>query len=205
MLTLLTLLAALSAPDPSELVRAVQRHYRELVDLRAQFVQRQLNRALGQALEERGEVYFQKPRRMRWEYREPEIKLFVSDGERAWWYLPGERQVQLLTPDLERIPTLILVGGRDLLGDYTARWAREAPRRSGNRTIELIARAPAAEYPACVLEVDPSSHRIERLLVDDAVGNRAEYRFEQARENPGLDAELFQFSPPAGVEVIELR
>src|SRR5436309_15861056 len=31
---------------------------------------------------------------MRWEYRSPREKLFLSDGKDAWFYLPGDRQVR---------------------------------------------------------------------------------------------------------------
>jgi hypothetical protein len=35
-----------------------------------------------------------KPGKMRWEYRSPREKLFVSDGRDAWFYVPGDRQVR---------------------------------------------------------------------------------------------------------------
>src|SRR5437667_12514181 len=31
---------------------------------------------------------------MRWEYRSPREKLFLSDGKDAWFYLPGDRKVR---------------------------------------------------------------------------------------------------------------
>ena len=35
-----------------------------------------------------------KPGKMRWEYRSPREKLFVSDGRDAWFYVPGDRQAR---------------------------------------------------------------------------------------------------------------
>ncbi|HEX9636582.1 MAG TPA: outer membrane lipoprotein carrier protein LolA [Acidobacteriota bacterium] len=211
----------LAGADATDLVRRVQARYDRLRDLRAEFVQRQLNRALGSPIEERGLVYMKRPNQMRWEYRAPERKLFVSDGERAWWYLPEENQVQVLRPDLSQAPTLLL-GGTPLLQQYQASWAEsERPRRDGNRMVRLQARpqptGPAArgaerdpaqadppDYPTCWLEIDPARATIERLLLEDAVGNRAEYRLEHIVENPGLDPALFRFTPPAGVDLVEL-
>ena len=31
---------------------------------------------------------------MRWEYRSPKEKLFISDGQAVWFYLPAERQLR---------------------------------------------------------------------------------------------------------------
>ena len=35
-----------------------------------------------------------KPGKMRWEYRSPREKLFVSDGKDAWFYVPADRQAR---------------------------------------------------------------------------------------------------------------
>jgi outer membrane lipoprotein carrier protein len=204
MLATLLLVLLTTTPDATDLVSRVQAHYDALRDLRAEFVQRQLNRALGAALEERGMVYMKRPRQMRWEYREPERKLLVSDGRQAWWYLPEDHQVQVMDHDLDRAPTLLL-GDRRLLEQYAASWARfERPRKSGNRMVRLEAKQDGTDYPSCLLEIDPASATIERLVLEDAVGNRAEYRLERVLENPGLDPKLFHFVPPPGVEVVPL-
>ena len=41
-----------------------------------------------------GTLWLKKPGKMRWEYRSPRDKLFLSDGKDAWFYVPGERQVR---------------------------------------------------------------------------------------------------------------
>src|SRR5712675_2944691 len=39
-------------------------------------------------------LWLKKPGKMRWEYRSPREKLFVSDGKDAWFYVPGDRQAR---------------------------------------------------------------------------------------------------------------
>ncbi|OFV84425.1 MAG: hypothetical protein A3B65_06040, partial [Acidobacteria bacterium RIFCSPHIGHO2_02_FULL_67_57] len=85
---------ALRAAEPAvkDVVRAVERRYNQTRTLEADFIQRY---TLGSTtLVESGRVYFQKPGRMRWEYESPEKKLFLADGEYAYFYVPEEQQVR---------------------------------------------------------------------------------------------------------------
>ena len=43
---------------------------------------------------ESGQVFLRRPGLMRWEYREPSGKLFLSDGETIHFYLPDRKQVR---------------------------------------------------------------------------------------------------------------
>ena len=50
---------------------------------------------------------------MRWEYRSPKEKLFLSDGKDAWFYIPGDRQVRRTSVkklDDLRSPLALLLG-----------------------------------------------------------------------------------------------
>ena len=62
---------------------------------------------------ESGTLWLKKPRKMRWEYRSPKEKLFISDGEVVWFYMPAERQVRKTTLkklDDVRSPLAFLLG-----------------------------------------------------------------------------------------------
>src|SRR5579872_187833 len=43
---------------------------------------------------ESGTLWLKKPGKMRWEYRSPKEKLFVSDGKDAWFYVPDDKQAR---------------------------------------------------------------------------------------------------------------
>jgi len=47
-----------------------------------------------------------KPGKMRWEYRSPREKLFVSDGTSAWFYVPGDRQAR--KTDARKLDDIVL-------------------------------------------------------------------------------------------------
>src|SRR5438876_4928427 len=85
-------LAANPSSDVHVIARAVDNHYNHLQTLHAEFTE--TYRGAGIERTESGSLWLKKPGKMRWEYRFPKEKLFLSDGKDAWFYLPGDRQVR---------------------------------------------------------------------------------------------------------------
>ena len=79
-------------PEVAQLARAVDEHYNHLRSLESDFTE--IYRGEGAERVESGTLWLKKPRKMRWEYRSPKEKLFISDGEAVWFYLPKERQLE---------------------------------------------------------------------------------------------------------------
>ena len=97
----LLLASLMSAPagaeDVHSIAAAVDEHYNHLRTLQAEFTEEY--RGAGMERTEAGTVWLakggsKKPGKMRWEYRSPREKLFVSDGRDAWFYVPGDRQAR---------------------------------------------------------------------------------------------------------------
>src|SRR6266567_617365 len=87
----------------------------------AQAVVRRVEELHGREVTERGVVSIKRPGRMRWEYKDPEAKTFVSDGRRFYFYVPADHQVIVRQQDEERsIPSLLLAGKGDILGQFAA-------------------------------------------------------------------------------------
>ena len=98
-------------PDVHTLARAVDEHYNHLRTLEAEFTE--VYRGAGIERTEAGTLWLKKPGKMRWEYRSPREKLFVSDGHEAWFYVADDRQARK-TPvsklDDIRSPLALLLG-----------------------------------------------------------------------------------------------
>src|SRR5687768_15622891 len=75
----------------AELAAALQKKYATVRDFSADFVQTYRGGVLNRQLKDTGRVMVSKPGRMRWEYKTPEEKLFVSDGSRVYWYVPQDK------------------------------------------------------------------------------------------------------------------
>ncbi|HYL12203.1 MAG TPA: outer membrane lipoprotein carrier protein LolA, partial [Terriglobales bacterium] len=83
---------AAAQPNVHAVAEAVDNYYNHLRSLQAEFTE--VYRGNGMERTESGTLWLKKPRKMRWEYRSPREKLFVSDGQDAWFYVPGEQQAR---------------------------------------------------------------------------------------------------------------
>src|SRR5204863_5216476 len=93
-LSLAMLLMIFQSPGPSldSLVSGVERSFATMKYCSADFVQI-FQDPLNQKQQESGHLYLMRPRMMRWEYKKPEEKLFVSDSKNVYLYVPADRQV----------------------------------------------------------------------------------------------------------------
>jgi outer membrane lipoprotein carrier protein len=187
-------------PSPAEaLARRIEARHRGVHDLTARFVQTYRSGALGREVVEKGVLSLKPPSRMRWEYRDPEKKTFVSDGKTSYFYVPADRQViRRDTADARDLPAMLLSGHADIVGTFDV--ALETGP-AGLQRLRLTPRKAEPEIEKLYVDVD-GGDRIRAILVVDAQGNRSQFAFEDIRENVGLDDRLFRFEVPRGVEVI---
>jgi outer membrane lipoprotein carrier protein len=204
-LTLLPALAANSSPDVHAIAQAVDNHYNHLQTLQTDFVETYRGAGIGRT--ESGSLWLKKPGKMRWEYRSPKEKLFLSDGKDAWFYLPGDRQVRRTSVkklDDLRSPLGFLLGKTRLEKelDGLSLAPDVAPVTPGNLVLRGVPKAMADRIGEVILEITPDRRivRIQFEEVDEAV---TEYRFSEQKENAAISDQRFKFTPPAGVEVME--
>jgi outer membrane lipoprotein carrier protein len=182
------------------LLRRVEERQARTSDLVARFVQGYRSGMLGREIVERGVVSIKRPGRMRWEYKDPEPKLFVSDGRSFWFYVPADKQVIVREQDDQRsLAGRLLSGKGGLLDEFDAALAE--PLEEGVLRLQLTPRQSETELKRAFVDVEPSG-RIRSILIEDLQGNRTRFRFENVRENAGLPDKLFHFELPPGVEVI---
>lgn len=186
-------------------VAALQRKYSGMRDLRMDFVQ-----SYGwpgrRPRTESGQVFLRRPGLMRWEYREPSGKLFLSDGETIHFYLPDRKQVQKSRVGRSRdrrLPFLFLLGRGDLKKDFSRiEWAREKPFFAGNRVLAATPGKAAGPLAEVLMEYDPGRMQLQRVALIERGGARNDFIFTNIRENAGLGKDLFEFQAPAGVEAV---
>src|SRR4029453_4150805 len=76
-------------PSPPEIAAQVQQKYDAVRDFSADFIHEAESGVLRKKLVERGTVMVRKPGKMRWAYKAPEEKLFISDGSKMYMYTPA--------------------------------------------------------------------------------------------------------------------
>ena len=197
--------ASAATTDVHAIAQVVDNHYNHLKSFQAEFTE--LYRGNGIDRTESGTLWLKKPRKMRWEYRSPREKLFVSDGQDAWFYVPGERQARRQPfKKLEdmRSPLGFLLGKtrleKELKGLTTALDVK--PMQAGNTVLRGTPKGMEDRVTQVLIEVTPESH-ISRIVLQGADDAVTEYRFTEVKEDLPLADNKFQFKPPPGVETIE--
>jgi outer membrane lipoprotein carrier protein len=191
--------------DASVIARAVDNRYNHLRSLQAEFTE--IYRGPGIERTESGTLWLKKPGKMRWEYRSPREKLFLSDGKNAWFYLPADRQAWH-TPvrklDDLRSPLAFLLGKTKLENELRGlSLAPDAtPSTAGNVLLRGVPNGMADRVNQVMLEITPTD-QIGRIILAEHDGSVTEYVFTQPKENVDVAEDRFRFVRPPGVEVIE--
>ena len=196
---------SLSQEKVHQLAQAVDDHYNHLRSLQADFTE--IYRGEGTEREESGTLWLKKPRKMRWEYRSPKAKLFISDGQSVWFYLPGEKQLRKTAfrkLDDVRSPIAFLLGKTKLEKELQglSKASDQAPLAAGNTVLRGVSQAMADQVSEVLLEITPG-FQIVRIVLMDPDGGATEFRFTGWKENLELTDSQFHFSPPPGVETVE--
>jgi len=204
-IAVLTLAISAPALDLDQVVRKVDQRYNRLHTLQTQFTE--IYQGGGMDRTESGMLLLKKPGKMRWEYRSPREKLFLSDGKDAWFYLPGERQVRkssMSKLDDLRSPLGFLLGKTRLEKELQGlSFAPDvAPLNQGDFVLRGVPKGMAERVSQVLLEVTPEG-QIDRITLEQADGSVTEYRFSGQKEDTPIADASFHFEPPAGTEVVE--
>lgn len=207
---LLPLLSHLSAAETplDGYVRALESSYRGVRTLRAEFTQTYIWG--GRKRVESGTVCFAKRGRMRWDYRKPIEKLFVSDGKKVFFYVPEDKQATHTTVKSSedfRVPFRLLLSRLNLREIFARiEFADEAlDAAPGNRVLRAFPKQRLEEaYDRVLFEVTPSAD-IHRLVIFYPDRSSMEFEFSRIEKNVALSPSLFRFAPPPGTEVIDQR
>jgi outer membrane lipoprotein carrier protein len=196
---------ATSPVDVRTLAAAVDAHYNGLGSLETNFTE--VYHGAGMDRTESGTLWLKKPGKMRWEYRSPREKLFISDGKVVWFYVPADRQARRQpAKKLEdlRSPLAFLLGktklekelrGLSLAPDVTA-------MESGGVVLRGVPQAISDQISEVLLEITPN-HEIRQISLQDVDGSTTEYRFSDQKVDAAVANARFEFRPPAGTEIVE--
>jgi outer membrane lipoprotein carrier protein len=185
----------------------LQQRYAGIRTISANF--HQTYRAPGIEMVESGALWMEKPGLMRWEYRDPESKLFVADGREMFLYTPEDRQVlvsRLSVRDLHSAPLQFLLGKGDLEKDFRASPEEQLkPAMQSTVVLRLIPRSSERDYEYVVLEVDEKTYELRRIVIKEKSGSTSEFTLTDITTNIKIEGRKFQFKIPKGVEVVRME
>jgi chaperone LolA len=200
--------AGFNAPQSEldNLIKRIEARYGRMRGLAAEFEQTYSGPGIG-TRRERGRLFLQRPRRMRWEYDPAPGKLFIVNGREVWFYVPADREATHADAGSvsdARFPFLFLLGATNLRRLFRSISIADNSDAQEARTLRLIPRDKVAGLREVLLEVF-SDGRISRIRILDEGGAMSEVTLMNVRENFIAPAEAFQFRPPPGVTVRRLK
>lgn len=167
--------------------------------LQANFVQTVVDANERVLQQTKGEMSLQRPGKFRWKIISPSKQLLIADGSRVWFYDVDLSQVTVQKQQTVNAgaPALLLSGSAQrLVQDYviTARIDNDQqifqlqPKAKNNlfQMVELIFR----------------NHQLQAMRLHDGLKQTTVVKFSDVQSNLSLNASLFQFTPPHGVDVV---
>lgn len=147
-----------------------------------------------------GVMQFQRPGRFRWTYQKPYEQIIVGDGAKFWLYDKDLNQVTVKKLDaaLGSSPAALLAGSNEIERGFTL---KESANRDGLEWLQATPRAQESSFDAVYMGFDAQANLVVMEL-NDTFGHKTVLRFTFLQRNPKLTAQQFQFTPPAGADVI---
>ena len=197
-------LPARAQPSIVDSLKKVENRYNNIRTLQLDFEQTLSYSAQPSAKRtESGVLFLRKPGRMRWEYRKPAEKLFLSDGKDVYYYSSASNRVEkskLKETDDMRAPLAFLIGRLDFQRDFREYHVKEEGKNRWVVAIPKSTKAPYREVQFLLL----SDFRIAQLRVLGHDQSVMDFYFRNEALNPPLKDTLFVFQPPKGAEIVDV-
>ena len=192
-----------------ELTAKIQTAYDHTVDFKANFIQEATIKSIDRTEKEEGTVYLKKPERMLWNYTKPSMKKLVINPRKAWLYMPDDNIVYVQDAKnvlSSKMTIRFLTGIGNLKDDFETAFSAGGPTDTeGNYVIILTPREYEAGIKTLLLTVDKDNFRIIECVFTDMYENTTRLSFSDIRFNINPPDELFEFTPPSGVEVHNIQ
>ena len=191
-----------------DVVLKLQQTYEKTDDFKADFVQKTIVKSIKKTDVEEGSVFFKSPKNMLWKYIKPKEKKLIINSREAWLYMPQEKIAYTQKSEYifqSKVLIKFLSGLGKLKDDFSIKYAQPEPLdKNGNYLLLLIPLEKSSAYNSLNITVGKSNFYILQVSFDDFMGNSTILRFSNICMNTGLSQKMFQFKPPAGVEVFEM-
>ena len=193
--------SAFAASNPTGQQRAEQ-FLQGLQGLQAEFKQRLTDRT-GQVTDESsGTLAIMRPKRFRWDYRDPYEQVIVSDATRVWVYDADLEQVTVRKLDvaLSSTPAMLLSGEGTLTDNFNI---TETTEQGGIMWVRMEPKRNDTDFRAVRLGFGSGKAQELRFMeLADKLGQTTLLEFSKFERNPKLDPSRFVFKVPAGADVI---
>ncbi len=186
-----------AAEDPQQ---TLKRFADNVQTLSAQFSQVQTDEDGREVATSSGRMWLSRPGRFRWNYEQPYAQQMVCDGQTIWLYDPDLAQVTVRSAEqaLQGTPAALL-SQKAMLSD--AFELADGGRQGEAQVVRLVPKSGDSDFKS--IELWLVNGTPQRMRFHDQLGGLTDIRFSEIRQNVKVDAALFRFAPPKGVEVVD--
>lgn len=167
----------------------------------ANFVQQQVNARGQKQPASSGHFVLARPGQFYWIYEKPYVQKLIANKGTLWVYDPDLSQVTRSAMSKDHgAPIGIFLGTKPLDSVFTI---TAQGKNDGLSWFGLVDRAGKSDFSQ--LQVGLDGEGIKAMVFTDKLGNRTTVQFSARQVNKPVDESLFDFNPPAGVDVVENR
>lgn len=168
--------------------------------LQADFSQVQIDENGNQGKKASGVFHLQRPGKFRWDYQKPYVQEIVSSGNKVWFYDKDLEQVtsKQLNAAIGSTPALLLSGEVALEKNFTI---DQQGVEDGLYWIKLVPKAEESGFKYVLLGLE--NNTLAAMELSDNFGQLTRIYFTNVKTGMKLDPGIFEFKPPAGVDVFE--
>jgi len=191
--TLFFLNNSFAQDNAQEVLENLQAKFNTINDLSAELTQ-----SVNGNVNLKGKIFYKKENQLRFEFKNI---LIVSDGETSWSYNQKDNKVVISDYESEGNKILSI---RQLIFEYPESCDINTFESEGQKVLELIPNDDTFSFNSIQLFID-KDYIITKALMDDPASGKIEIDLSNYQLNKNLPDSFFQFSPPEGSQVIDLR
>jgi outer membrane lipoprotein-sorting protein len=192
------------AADADDIVKDVQKKYRSAKTIRIQFKEISRFKLTGTT----GEVNAVLQMKGKDKFRlESEDQVLVNDGETFWRFNKLDSQVLVDYAKKDEQEMLLNNFLYEIKDHYFSQIVEESKGKGSKTYVLKLTPKPSEQsvFTSIKVWIKDKSWEIERLIYTDYNDNETEYQIDKIDFNPDLAESTFTFSPPEGIQIIDLR
>ncbi len=199
---LLLLTACVPAVTSEDLALKIEKKYKSLIDISMRFTQTTKSEVFSTENKVRGQMYIKNPDKFRIDIPSQSI---VTDGKLLWLF--SEKNKQVTIHKLKESKTIFKPNEYlyNFRADYCPQLDKE--EKIGRESYHKLVLTPKKEnlfITKLTLWIDKKTFLVKKLEYHDMNDNWVSFLFDKVKINSGIKDSEFVYSPPKGIEVVDL-
>lgn len=181
----------------------LENYLNDITTFEASFEQSLISESNGLQEISKGDFFLSRPGKFRWNYSQPYEQSIIADGKKIWIYDKDLAQVTVRKMDkiLADSPALLLSNEVEISEQFVVTKMPNSSDSKGQEWFMLKPKDQDKQYADIRLAFEKANLKVMELR--DNFGQLTRIIFSDQKRNQKIDQKLFNFIPPAGVDVLD--